>query len=201
MDQKKASSESHQQVSQQDYDPNSIPFTVATTLFFGFVAVSSFLIFIVSLLTAFLGVSIIIKYVIIAVFAILGGFFVNHAMKKINSKDSIDALFGIITPAFPLFLMIIFFTVIDILGKELTNFFGSATKTFAVLQAIINIFGTNLPDPIISVIVFFLFFNLFIIIRIFRTKKYYTFALYLLLPIIIFVFWIVLSILTSPILV
>ena len=175
----------------------STPFSISIILFLGFSVIAFSLILSMGLVTTFIHTPMVVGYIIIILFGLVGGFFINHAMNKLKSKSSLSALYGILTPFIPILLIMGVIQIFKKITSQLQTFSSQGTVNY--LGGIFTIFNPNLPNPIILSILFYLSFNLFIIIKIIREKTYYILALYLLLPILIFIAWIFISILTSSI--
>jgi hypothetical protein len=184
----------------QEQSPNSIPFTVASILFLGFFTFTLIIISLITGITSLINIPIPVTYFLFCISSVFCGFIVNHAMKKLNAKTSTNVLFGITIPFFPVLVVSLFYTIINTLSKQLRTFSSGDIQITGTFDFITNIIGSNLASPLITMILIYSFFNLFIIIKIIKTKKYYTFLLYLLIPLLIFVSWMISSILTNTIL-
>ncbi len=124
------------------------------------------------------------------------GYYIYHIKQKLNATESLGAILGIFSPTLSLIFLLTVLKLIQMLAVQLSAFSNSGPAVG--MSDMVSIFSINL-DPIASAALFYLFCNLFVIISIIKSKEYHIFLWYLLASTLFFVLWLVIDLITSPI--
>lgn|SRR3989338_8514305 len=173
---------------------NKTPFSISFTLLAGFGFLSLLLVAIVLPIATFFG-EMIVGYFLLLLTGIGIGYYVYHIKQTLNGTERLGAIFGIFSPTLSLTLIIASLRVLQILPKQLAAFSNSG-QIIVGFAGVLNIFSPNM-NPIIAGILFYLSYNLFVVISIIRNKEHQTFLWYLLAPTLFLVLWLIIDLTIS----
>jgi hypothetical protein len=171
---------------------------VSITLIIGLAIISLIAVLLVLAILNFLGASKMLYYVFLTLTGLVIGLFAFFVKKDLNGTETLSAILGIFPPTLSLAF---FFTLLPVLQKlfQQVQQFTASGPEIGGLGDLLSIFGPNIPSPITSGILFYLSFNIFILISIIKHKKYQTLLWYFLAPGIFFLLWHSISWFTSSI--
>jgi len=121
-------------------------------------------------------------------------YYIYHIKEKINSTEALGAILGVFSPILPLILILSSLKIIQDVSKQL-SMFSTPDVGFA---SMLDIF-TLIMDPIIAGALFYFSCNIFVIFSIIKNKKYSTILWYLIAPVLFYILWFVIDLLTSSI--
>ncbi|MFH1682751.1 MAG: hypothetical protein ABIA37_03055 [Candidatus Woesearchaeota archaeon] len=170
-----------------------IPFSVSFTLLIGLGSIALVLAAIIILLSVVSGL--ILSYLLIILTGLLFGYYLHNLSKKLNASSRSEAIFAIFSPILSLILIFASLNILRNISTQLTLI----TQPGAELGLYSRFFMADFPHPLIFGLLFYLLANIFVIIRIVKTKEYSTLLWYLLGPTLFFVIWLVVDLFTAQV--